>query len=364
MKVLMTADAVGGVWTYAVDLCRGLAQHGVEVVLATMGPAPSAAQQRCMGALPNVRLNVGPWKLEWMDDPWSEVTAAGEWLLELARRERVELVHVNGFAHAALAFGRPCICVAHSCVCSWWQAVHDESAPPAWDRYRQTVAEGLCAATFVIAPTHAFFATLQSLYGPIFSGTVIHNGYECAESPALRREPLIVACGRAWDVAKNLATLDAAVGELPWQACVAGDATSPDGRTLCLHSLRSLGALAPDELRGWMRRAAIFAHPARYEPFGLAVLEAASHGCALVLSDIPSLRELWDGAALFAPSREPQAFRAQLMRLISRPDERAALAQLAIDRAQKFRAERMCGEYAALYGRLVRSAGHQELAVA
>ncbi len=31
--------------------------------------------------------------------------------------------------------------------------------------------------------------------------------------------------------------------------------------------------------------------PARYEPFGLSVLEAALSGCALVLGDIPSLRE-------------------------------------------------------------------------
>ena len=38
---------------------------------------------------------------------------------------------------------------------------------------------------------------------------------------------------------------------------------------------------------------------ALYEPFGLAVLEAAQAGCALVLSDIPTFRELWDGAALF-----------------------------------------------------------------
>ncbi len=53
-----------------------------------------------------------------------------------------------------------------------------------------------------------------------------------------------------------------------------------------------------------MGEAAIFAHPARYEPFGLAVLEAAMAGCALVLGDIPTLRELWDGAAVFvAPGR-------------------------------------------------------------
>ena len=35
--VLMTADTVGGVWTYAVELVRALAPHRVTVALATMG---------------------------------------------------------------------------------------------------------------------------------------------------------------------------------------------------------------------------------------------------------------------------------------------------------------------------------------
>ena len=45
MKILMTADAVGGVWTYALDLAVGLAPRGVEVVLAVLGPAPSPRQR-------------------------------------------------------------------------------------------------------------------------------------------------------------------------------------------------------------------------------------------------------------------------------------------------------------------------------
>jgi hypothetical protein len=43
MKVLMTADAVGGVWTYALELSGALARHDIEVVLATMGPLPDTA---------------------------------------------------------------------------------------------------------------------------------------------------------------------------------------------------------------------------------------------------------------------------------------------------------------------------------
>lgn len=43
----------------------------------------------------------------------------------------------------------------------------------------------------------------------------------------------------------------------------------------------------------------IYVHPALCEPFGLAVVEAAQAGCALVLSEIAPLRENWEGAALF-----------------------------------------------------------------
>ena len=44
-RVLMTADTIGGVWQYAVDLARGLGEYGVDVTLATLGGEPSAAQR-------------------------------------------------------------------------------------------------------------------------------------------------------------------------------------------------------------------------------------------------------------------------------------------------------------------------------
>ena len=40
-RILMTADTIGGVWSYALELAQGLARHGVEVALATMGRVPS-----------------------------------------------------------------------------------------------------------------------------------------------------------------------------------------------------------------------------------------------------------------------------------------------------------------------------------
>src|SRR5206468_7815710 len=55
-RVLMTADTVGGVWTFAIELCAALARRNVEVTLFTMGRLPDEAQLAEVGAQRNVRL--------------------------------------------------------------------------------------------------------------------------------------------------------------------------------------------------------------------------------------------------------------------------------------------------------------------
>ena len=82
-RILMTTDAVGGVWTYALELARALAPHDLAVTLATMGPPPSADQVDAARAIPELRLETSAFRLEWMSDAWADVDAAGEWLLDL-----------------------------------------------------------------------------------------------------------------------------------------------------------------------------------------------------------------------------------------------------------------------------------------
>jgi glycosyltransferase involved in cell wall biosynthesis len=101
--------------------------------------------------------------------------------------------------------------------------------------------------------------------------------------------------------------------------------------------------------------ASIFAAPARYEPFGLAILEAAAAGCALVLGDIPSLRENWDGAAAFVPPEDRVALGATINLLIADAQERTRLAAAARRRAGRFTLRRMAQSYATLYCEMARS---------
>ena len=105
-------------------------------------------------------------------------------------------------------------------------------------------------------------------------------------------------------------------------------------------------------------RAAVFAAPARYEPFGLGILEAALSGCALVLGDIASLRELWDGAAEFVDPDDPQALAAALDALAHAPGWCTHLAGRARRRApRRFRPAAMARRYADEYQRLLRPRG-------
>jgi glycosyltransferase involved in cell wall biosynthesis len=92
----------------------------------------------------------------------------------------------------------------------------------------------------------------------------------------------------------------------------------------------------------------------RYEPFGLSILEAAEAGCALVLSDLASLRENWDGAAEFVDPQDPEAWRDALNGVAGDEARRRQLALLAVQRAQRFPNSRMVDRYVDLYQSLLK----------
>ncbi len=359
MKILMTADTVGGVWSYAVQLTQLLAKNGAQVLVATMGPRPKEQQRLQIAAICGATLCESDFRLEWMADPWDDVRKAGDWLLDLETTFEPDVVHLNGYAHGTLPWKAPTLMVAHSCVLSWWQAVKGEEAPAEpWATYRERVTDGFHAAECVVAPTKFMLGCVRDLYGRTREAHVIPNGSDPELfSHAQRKEPFVVSAGRLWDAAKNIAALDRIADEVRWPICMAGSATAPDGESkiepskICLF----LGQLDQRAFAEFLGRAAIFCLPARYEPFGLCALEAAFSGCALVLGDIPSLREIWDGAAVFVKPEDDDELIAALNRLIDDPHRRTLLARRAHERAQSFTAARTAEEYLALYRKLVRS---------
>jgi glycosyltransferase involved in cell wall biosynthesis len=357
--VLMTADAAGGVWTYALELAHQLSRFGIRTTLATMGEALHPPQREAVAHIPGLRVFESTFKLEWMEDPWRDVAMAGDWLLALAERERPDVVHLNGYAHAALDWRAPCLVVGHSCLLSWWKAVLGEPAPAKYARYQREVIRGLRAADAVVAPTRAMLRALREHYGAPHRGTVISNGADPTQFSVARKESFVLAAGRIWDQAKNLGALASVAPHLGWPVVLAGSDKHPDGHERRQDGIRALGWLEPAELRRWMARAGIYAFPARYEPFGLSVLEAALSGCALVLGDVESLREVWGDAALYVPSEDWEALLDAIERLVHDDLLRMRMSSAARGRALGFTADRMARRYVDLYRELVsrRSAG-------
>ena len=351
MRILMTADAVGGVWTFALELAGALPSH--EFILATMGPAPSQQRRAEAARHGNLRLVESCFRLEWMDDPWAEVDAAGDWLLELESRFQPDVIHLNGYAHAALPWRAPVLVAAHSCVLSWWKAVRRGPVPERYATYHKRTTRGLRCAGLVVAPTAAMLAALTEHYGPVPHQRVIPNGRNPAAFMPREKTASIFAAGRIWDDAKNITALARIAPGLPWPVMVAGDAAHPEGAHREFPAVQTLGPLHASELARHLGAAPIFAAPARYEPFGLAILEAALCECALVLGDIPSLRETWDGCALFTSPDDPDALASALHTLIRNDSLRTGLGRRARRRAGQYTPAAMGAEYVDAYRNLI-----------
>jgi glycosyltransferase involved in cell wall biosynthesis len=350
-KILMTTDAVGGVWVYATELACSLCNEGSEVMLAVIGPRPQPDQLRPLLGVRGLQLKMTDLLLEWMDPDGADVRRAGETLLNLSDEFKPDVVHLNSFREGNLSWPASVLIAAHSCVQTWWQACRGGPLRDArWHTYCDRVAAGLSAADVWVAPSAAFRDLIAAAYRPCARGRVIRNGLTVSACAA-RKQPYILGAGRLWDEAKHLAAVAAIASELPWPVHIAGETRGPDGgdARAAYGRIKCFGALSRPALLDEMRGASIFVSPALYEPFGLTALEAAASGCALVLSDLPSFRELWDGAALFVDPRDRNAIRTALQSVCQDKDLRARLQAMARTRARRFSRRAMVGAYRRLY---------------
>jgi glycosyltransferase involved in cell wall biosynthesis len=293
-------------------------------------------------------------RLEWMSEPEADLELSGQLLLELEAEQRPDIVHLNGFSHAALPFQAPVVVVAHSDVSSWWQACRSDPLPPEWARYEARVRAGVGNADLLVAPTASYLQSFVEHHGEPRTQLVIPNGRDPAAFAGSHKRAVALAAGRLWDEAKNIATLCQAADGVAWPVLIAGETRSPDGGALeAPANVLCLGKLGPEDMAARMAEAAVFVAPARYEPFGLAILEAALSGCALVLGDIPTLRELWDDAALFVNPDDPDALRDTLEALLFDSERAKSLGQSARRRARRYTAEKMAAGYWGAYSELV-----------
>jgi glycosyltransferase involved in cell wall biosynthesis len=169
---------------------------------------------------------------------------------------------------------------------------------------------------------------------------------------------MAVCVGRLWDQGKNAACIVKAAEMLPdMEFVLIGPTTGPDGNYLQVTPPPNVsfpGKLPPSKVRKILSNAAIYVGPSLYEPFGLSPLEAATASCALVMSDIPSFREIWEDAALYFPPDKPETLAERLQFLADKPDQVCRHATMARFRAFTFyTAERMAEQYYELYKTLM-----------
>ena len=354
-RVLMTADAASCVWQYALELGRALTAAGHEVALATTGGVPGREQRREADAIAGLELHASAYKPSAQED-CSERRAAGHWLCDLAASIQPSVVHLNGFDHADLPWKAPVLLVAHSCMQSWWRAVHGTPLPESWRGYRQRIAAALRMADLVVAPTRATLRGLQQHQGPLRAARVIPHGHDALNMPAPSKGEYVFSSGDLADRGHNLAALGAAAARVPWPLCVASPGELHPDNADAMAGVRMLGRLNGSQSAHWLARAPVYALPARHGPVGLSLHAAALARCALVLGDIESLRETWDGAAIFVDPRDDEALARTLQRLIADKAARECYAELAFVRAQRFSASAMGAAYAAAYAEIAPSA--------
>ncbi len=358
LRVLITADAVGGVWTYARELVTGLSRRGVHVTLVSFGHVPEPRELAWTEGLRNLDFRPTAFRLEWMQDSADDIAASSEYLLNVIREVQPDVLHLNQYCYGALDVDIPKVVVAHSDVVSWWAAVHGQEPPESdWIRwYRDTVQQGLDGATTVLAPSRWMLSQIEKYYGERQAARVIYNGRAPQWfNPHGDKENLVLTVGRLWDPAKQVSLL--ATCDCGWPSIIAGETEHPDQayrtetkRIVCEGMLELKGKQTPEQLRALFARSSIYAATSRYEPFGLAPVEAALSRCAIVANDLPVFRELWGETACYFRTDDVASLRETIASLRNDRTLRLSHAELAYQRARRhFSAERMVDEYLEMY---------------
>ncbi|OHB51031.1 MAG: hypothetical protein A2Y10_08460 [Planctomycetes bacterium GWF2_41_51] len=350
----MTADTIGGVWNYSIDLIGALEQYGIETALLSMGRKLDNSQRKQIAKLRNLQLYETDYKLEWMDDPWNDVEAAGRTLLEIENIFRPDIIHLNGYSHACLNFNAPVLVVAHSCVYSWYEAVFNKRPPAKWNKYYENVLAGLRSANIVTAPTGTMIKSMLKIYGQFNYAEPVHNARNTIAQTTNKKMCFIFTSGRLWDEAKNIAALDCAAQKIKWPIYAAGENIHPNGKEYKFKNITVAGFLNHKKISEYNSKASIFVLAGKYEPFGLSALEAASEGCALVLSDIPSFKEIWQDCALYVNPDKSEDIASKVNSLINDKQKLKYYGQKAQNKAKIYSIEKMSAAYLNIYCKLLK----------
>jgi len=126
----------------------------------------------------------------------------------------------------------------------------------------------------------------------------------------------------------------------------------------CRENVKFSGEQDELHLRALYSECATYAATSRYEPFGLAPVEAALSRCALIVNDIPVFRELWGDAAFYFERNDADSLAHAIRLLACNSSLRQIFADQAYECARsRFNSYRMVSEYEDLYRSLTGRGG-------
>lgn len=358
LRILMTTDTVGGVWSYTVELCKAMLPYNMHFYVITTGAPMQPTQVKELAGIQNATVYETDFLLEWMESPWKSIDTSADWLLQVESELQPDIIHINGYAYGALPWKAPVLMVAHSDVFSWWQAVKGEAPPATWQEYYNRVHIGLQGADYLLAPSKAMLQDIQQIYAITTPCKVIYNGRSAEQFKPAAKEPFIFSMGRIWDEAKNMQLLIKAAPHIAYPIRLAGDQHfATNNSTAARTNIDYLGKLSTAEIAAQLAAASVYVLPAKYEPFGLSVLEAALSGCALVLGNIDSLKEIWGDSAMYVDTQDANALAESVNYLMEHEAVRQDFAQCALQHAKQYTTKVMAENYKKVYQQLLQ---HQE----
>jgi glycogen synthase len=362
MHVLMTSDTLNSnLWAYTRDLVTGLVARGMRVTLVSFGEIPLPEQTAWMERLRGLEYRPTAFRLDWMHEGEQDFAESSAYLASLLRELKPDVFHSNHLCYGALPSAMRRIVVAHGDLVTWWKSVHGrEPKDNSWLRwYRRTTQEGLAGATTVVASSDWMLEAVKESYPAPMIGTVINHGRNPIHfNPYVTKNDSVLSVGRLLDPAAQIHLLaehphpvpvcvvDAKQPEHAAEPEVRADVGFKDGdRGMVVRGPRS-----EPQLRVLYSRASMFVSASRYEPSGITILEAALSRCALILNDIPALREIWGPAAVYFRTNDGDSLCDAVRILNDDAELRRGFANRAFNRAREcYNANRMTSSYIQLY---------------
>lgn len=343
-RILFTVDPHGAGWMHTVSLAGALLRRGHDVLVASFGPEPSAERMAAVedSGIRLTRVEIpGP-----TTDPTFIQTARAA-LEELVKEWSPSVVHIDRCSFGDLELEVPKILMIAA----------DRTARIS--RGRGPARRGLLGADAVVSPTRALSEEISRRFEYRRPISLIQPGIELGDKPVMlspvkKSRSGFVCYGRTDEKADGFDVMMEALRRVKIEAPfkIAGEGARPP----LPGWIADLGWLDTDGRSSAFEKAEVAVLPARDDPFGLRSVEAGLAGCALILSDVPSHRELWNGAAVLVPVDDPAALADAIGLLATDSRRREECQRLCHARAVSgFSADRMVDEYLDVHRRIRRT---------